>query len=112
MSSESTQSPKEFLRARRPEYFSDSGMEESKSLDRLQLEYHLSTLTSRNQEQDFEIFARKLAEREICPNLLPHTGPTGGGDSEADSETVPVADQLVCCISTGFTNKRFGRILG
>jgi hypothetical protein len=101
MSSESAQSPKEFLRTRRPEYFSDSGMEESKSLDRPQLEYHLSTLTSRNQEQDFEIFARKLAEREICPNLLPHTGPTGGGDSKADSETVPVADQLALAWFSG-----------
>jgi hypothetical protein len=42
----------------------------------------------------FEHFARRLAEREICPNLLPQTGPTGGGDSKVDSETYPVADDL------------------
>jgi site-specific recombinase XerC len=37
------------------------------------------TDTSRSQEVKFERFARRLAEREICPNLLPQTGPTGGG---------------------------------
>jgi len=58
------------------------------------LEYHLSTLTSRSQEVKFEHFARRLAELEICPNLLPQTGPTGGGDSKVDSETYPVADDL------------------
>src|SRR5207302_9600871 len=57
-------------------------------------EYHLSTLTNRGQENDFETFARMLAEREICRNLLPHTGPSGGGDSKVDSETYPVADQI------------------
>ena len=31
---------------------------------------------------------------ELCPNLLPQTGPTGGGDSKVDSETYPVADEL------------------
>src|SRR6266446_1250336 len=50
-------SPRNFLRARRPEKFSDS------------------------------IY-------EIAPNLLPHTGPSGGGDSKVDSETYPVADEL------------------
>lgn len=87
-------SPKAFLRARRPELFSDSVIEQSKGLDRSILEYHLETLTKRSQETDFEHFARKLAEREICPNLIPHTGPTGGGDSKVDTETFPVADAL------------------
>src|SRR5262249_1921737 len=41
-----------------------------------------------------EEFARELAQREIAPNLLPHTGPTGGGDSKVDSETYPVADAI------------------
>jgi hypothetical protein len=67
---------------------------EGQSLDRSLLEYHLDTLTSRSQELQFEQFARRLAEREVCPNLLPHTGPTGGGDSKVDSETYPVADAL------------------
>ena len=87
-------SPRSFLRARRPERFSDSVVEEKPVLDRSALEYHLDTLTSRSQENDFELFARHLAEREICPNLLPQTGPTGGGDSKVDSETYPVADDL------------------
>lgn len=87
-------SPKTFLKARRPERFSDSVVIEERPLDRSLLEYHLETLTSRSQEADFERFARLLAEREVCPNLLPHTGPTGGGDSKVDSETYPVAYNL------------------
>jgi hypothetical protein len=55
-------------------------------LDRSMLEYHLETLTSRSEETVFEKFALRLAQCEICPNLLPHTGPTGGGDSKVDSE--------------------------
>lgn len=89
-----TFSPREFLKARRPEKFSDSTSEEMPALDRSMLEYHLETLTSRNQEALFENFARRLAQCEVCPNLLPHTGPTGGGDSKVDSETFPVADAL------------------
>ena len=72
-------SPKDFLKARRPERFSDTAVEEVTELDRSLLEFHLSSLTSRSQETDFERFARQLCEREICPNLLPQTGPTGGG---------------------------------
>jgi hypothetical protein len=87
-------SPREFLRARRPEKFSDSITEEAPTLDRSLLEYHLDTLTSRSQEIDFENFARRLVQCEVCPNLLPHTGPTGGGDSKVDAETYPVADPL------------------
>ena len=61
-------------------------------LDRSQLEYYLATLTNRNQETEFASFTQKLAERTICPNLRPQTGPTGGGDSKVDSETYPVSD--------------------
>jgi hypothetical protein len=87
-------SPKEFLKARRPEKFSDSAPSCEPTLDRSILEYHLSTLTNRSQEVAFATFARHLSELEICPNLLPQTGPTGGGDSKVDSETYPVADDL------------------
>ena len=38
-------------------------------LDAPLLEYHLYTLTRRNQTHDFEIFCRKLCERAICRNL-------------------------------------------
>lgn len=87
-------SPRNFLRARRPERFSDSVVDERPVLDRAFLEYHLDTLTNRNQESAFEEFARELAQREIAPNLLPHTGPAGGGDSKVDSETYPVSDAI------------------
>jgi tetratricopeptide (TPR) repeat protein len=87
-------SPREFLKARRPERFSDSEPITVPVLDRSMLEYHLGTLTSRSQEADFARFALRLAEREVCPNLLPQTGPTGGGDSKVDTETYPVADGL------------------
>ena len=87
-------SPRAFYRARRPDRFSDTLREAERGLDRPMVEYHLDTITSRNQEAAFERFARLLATRTVCPNLVPHTGPTGGGDSRVDSETYPVAEDL------------------
>src|SRR5439155_24572297 len=87
-------SPRKFLQARRPEKFSDSVIIRTAALDRSLLEYHLDSLTNRKQENDFERLAKRLIERTICSNLLPQTGPTGGGDSGVDSETYPVADEL------------------
>ena len=87
-------SPRDFLKSRRPERFADSELSDVPVLDRSLLEYHLHTLTNRSQEKDFEHFARHLAQKEICPNLIPQTGPTGGGDSKVDSETFPVADDI------------------
>lgn len=88
------ENPSEFMRARRPELFSDSEIIREALITREMFEYHLDTLTSRKQEIQFEHFCRQLAERELCPNLRPQTGPTGGGDSKADSETYPVADGI------------------
>jgi len=88
------QKPSEYLRARRPERFSDTPKVGRHVLSRDLLEYKLGTLTSRKQEGDFEEYARKLAERELCPNLHPQTGPTGGGDSKTDASTYPVAPAL------------------
>ena len=93
--------PKELLKTRRPEHFSDSVVEEISELDTRMLEYHLDTLTNREQSREFENFARKLAQKTICPNLLPQTGPTGGGDSKVDSETFPVAESLAFAWSIG-----------
>src|SRR5438874_147263 len=87
-------SPKAFLKTRRPERFSDTIATEKTEVDRSLLEFHLGSITSRSQEADFARFAHRLCEREVCPNLLPQTGPTGGGDSKADAETYPVADDL------------------
>ena len=86
--------PSQYMRDLRPEYYSDTQNRDAYILDQSTLEYHLDTLTSRNQTHDFEIFARKLCERAICPNLRPQTGPEGGGDSKADSETFPVAPEI------------------
>ena len=68
-------SPKELMRARHPDLFSDSEVEASPVLPKAVFEYHLDTLTSRKQEYEFEHFCRKLAEREVCPNLRVQTGP-------------------------------------
>jgi hypothetical protein len=86
--------PSDYMRGRRPELFSDSTNAPGISLTREVFEYHLDTLTHRKQEIVFEHFCRRLAEHEICPNLLPQTGPTGGGDSKTDSENYPVAESI------------------
>jgi hypothetical protein len=86
--------PQDFLRARRPEQFSDSLKLQESTIDRSMLEYHFETLNNRSQELEFEIFVRKLCEREICPNLVAQTGPTAGGDGKTDTETYPVASQI------------------
>lgn len=86
--------PSDFMRARRPELFSDSKVSRGSKLPQAVLEYHLGSLTSRKQEGDFEHFCRRLAEKKLCPNLLPQTGPVGGGDSKVDSENYPVADEI------------------
>lgn len=86
--------PSDFMRARRPELYSDTQFVDDPALNRSQFEFHLDTLTQRKDEIRFEHFCRKLAEKELCPNLLPQTGPTGGGDSKTDAETYPVADSI------------------
>lgn len=87
-------SPRELMRARHPDLFSDSVVEERSILARPVFEYHLETLTARKEEYQFEHFCRLIAEKEICPNLRVQTGPTGGGDSKVDSETYPVAKEI------------------
>lgn len=87
-------SPSNFMRQLRPEFYSDTADRVSYLLDAKMLEYCLDSITSRNEMHDFEIFCRKLCERTICPNLKPSTGPEGGGDSKADTETFPVAEEI------------------
>lgn len=103
--SEQRMSPRQFMKMRRPERFSDSVGNDVPILDRSQLEYHLDSLTSRSQELEFEAFSRRLLERTVCPNLLPHTGPTGGGDSKVDTETYPVAEALAMAWFIGNGNE-------
>jgi hypothetical protein len=86
-------SPKEFLQRRRPEKFSDSVVTEIGVLERPVLEHFLAKLNTRNQELQFEDFAKKLCEKLVCPNLLEQTGPVAGGDGKTDTQTFPVSEQ-------------------
>ncbi|WP_210254897.1 hypothetical protein [Methylocapsa sp. S129] len=96
--------PSAFMRQLRPEIYSDTTELTSYLLDGAVFGHHLDTITSRNQTHDFEIFCRKLCERAICRNLRPQTGPDGGGDSKADSETVPVSDEIMALTYVGEPN--------
>ncbi len=100
-------SPSDFMRKLRPECYSDTIESKCYSLSSSNLEYHLDTITARNETHKFEVFCRKLCERTICPNLRPNTGPEGGGDSKADSETYPVADEISRLHYIGIAN--YGR---
>jgi len=96
--------PSTFMRQLRPENYSDTTERTSYLLDAAVFGHHLDTITSRNQTHDFEIFCRKLCERAICRNLRPQTGPDGGGDSKADSETLPVSDEIIALTYVGEPN--------
>ena len=87
--------PAQLMREFHPDLFSDTETADFPLLQRPTFEYHLDSLTSRKQENEFEHFCLKLAQNEICPNLRPQTGPTGGGDSKVDTETYPVAPTLI-----------------
>lgn len=87
-------SPSNFLRERRPELFSDTRSNSKKVLQREVLSNELDYITAQKREYDFETFGRKLMQKTICPNLLPQSGPTGGGDSKVDSETYPVSEDI------------------
>jgi hypothetical protein len=91
-------SPSVFMRQLRPEFYSDTVDRTTYQLDAPTLEFHLETITARNQTHDFEIFCRKLCERTICPNLRPATVPEGGGDSKADTETIPIGTGPSTCV--------------
>lgn len=101
---EQNMSPSSYMRSARPENYSDTVGRVSYDLDGPILDHHLDTITSRNQTHDFEIFCRKLCERAICQNLRPQTGPDGGGDSKADSETLPVSDEITMRTYVGDPN--------
>ncbi|OGU95722.1 MAG: hypothetical protein A2475_03940 [Ignavibacteria bacterium RIFOXYC2_FULL_35_21] len=98
-------SPKDFMKKRRPYRFSDSKIITVSRLNRIRLDYILDTLGERKQEQDFEEFSRKLCQYEICPNLRPQTGSTGGGDSKVDSSTIPVSSQIRISFFQGQDNQ-------
>ena len=96
---------REAFKKMHPEQFSDSKVIRKGHLDRDFLDFYFETLTNRSLDKEFEGFCRHIAEAEICPNLLPQTGPTGGGDSKVDSETYPVSETLSTLWYYGEGNK-------
>lgn len=92
------------MRRLRPEQYSDSKPKVGHRIRSETLSHHLDTLTERNETHGFELFCRKLCERTLCPNLKPATGPEGGGDSKADTETIPVADEVSKLAFVGLAN--------
>jgi hypothetical protein len=86
--------PSTFYRTAHPELFSDSEKSQKPVITKAFLEFHLEQLTANKKEQEFEEFCRRLAEKQLCSNLVPQTGPTGGGDSKVDAATYPVAVDL------------------
>lgn len=83
--------PSEFYKWKRPENFSDSKVVATLIFPREQLAYELNTISTNQKHDLFENMCRKIAEKLICPNLIPQVGPTGGGDGKTDSETYPVS---------------------
>ena len=53
----------------------------------LLIKYSIETLNRENGGSKFEQIASCLAEKEICSNIIPSTGPYGGGDKGIDSKT-------------------------
>lgn len=51
-------------------------------------------LSTKNKEKDFENFATAICKKLICPNIVPATGPYGGGDGKVDAYTYPVSKDV------------------
>ena len=86
--------PSEFYRARRPELFSDSEIVSESQLSKELLALELSKISTNQKQDEFETLCRRLSEKLISPNLIPQTGPTGGGDGKTDTETYPVSTTI------------------
>ncbi|WOO35806.1 hypothetical protein R2R35_18675 [Anaerocolumna sp. AGMB13020] len=97
-------SEKAFYKKIHPNLFSDSEIKKEGKLSKDFFSYFLEALTSQSKEKEFEEYCRKIIEATICPNLLPQTGPTGGGDSKVDSETYPVSESIAEGWLYGYNN--------
>lgn len=92
MNDKKINTPSQFYRLRRPEFFSDSKIVTKVILAREQLDYEINQISTNQKHDSFENLCRKLAEKLISPNLIPQVGPTGGGDGKTDTETYPVSN--------------------
>lgn len=86
--------PYEYYRNYRPEYFSDTKVVYKATLTEEQFQYIMDRLSNDMKQDLFENLTKSLALRFITPNIIPQTGPTGGGDGKTDLETHPVADEI------------------
>lgn len=84
----------ELYRYNRPQKFSDSKVVRKAELTKEVFQYQMDRLSNDMKQDQFENLTRSLALRFITPNLIPQTGPTGGGDGKTDLETHPVADEI------------------
>lgn len=85
--------PYVIYRKMRPEYFSDSYVERPMTRDFFK--FNMDRLSADGKQDLFEEFVRQVACRLIAPNLIPQTGPTGGGDGKTDIETHPVSQEIL-----------------
>lgn len=86
--------PSEFYRKRRPENFSDSKVGYDIELTKEHFAFELENVTKNQKQDEFESLCRKLVEKFIAPNIIPQTGPTGGGDGKTDTETYPISQRI------------------
>ena len=84
----------ELYRHNRPWKFSDSKVVRKAELTKEVFQYQMDRLSNDMKQDQFENLTRSLALRFVTPNLIPQTGPTGGGDGKTDLETHPVADEI------------------
>lgn len=84
--------PYEYYRKLRPEKFSDSKI--SYKMTKEIFEFQLDQLSKKMKQDEFEEFTRQLVCRLITPNIVPQTGPTGGGDGKTDLETHTISEDI------------------
>ena len=84
--------PYEYYRKLRPMKFSDSKVKYKMSKEIF--EFQLDQLSKQMKQDEFEEFTRQLVCRLITPNIIPQTGPMGGGDGKTDLETHTVSEDV------------------
>lgn len=85
-------SPYQFYRKMRPEYFSDSHTE--KAMGEEMFRFFMGNLSKDMKQDQFEEMTRQMLGKLVTPNLIPSTGPAGGGDGKTDLETYSVDDAI------------------
>ena len=79
-----------YYRHLRSNLFSDTIIEYETKLTKEVFDLKLLQLSQDKKQSEFENFILVTASRLITPNIMPQTGPDGGGDGKVDGETYPV----------------------